>query len=174
MVDLGNRGIRTLEGTAKGARGLDAGNARQTIEALIDSALTSVRQWRYDPPYEAPLSFTVDIRFARGPEVMEFKPRQEGDPLRVGGTIKAPSKIKDVRPVYPPIAREAGVAGVVIIEVRIGTDGRVEEGHVLKSIPLLDQAALDAVKQWEFVPTLMNGAPVPIMMTVTVNFSDGK
>jgi protein TonB len=44
----------------------------------------------------------------------------------------------------------------------------------LKSIPLLDQAALDAVKQWEFVPTLMNGAPVPIMMTVTVNFSDGK
>ena len=174
MVDLGNRGIRTLEGTAKGARGLDAGNARQAIEALIDSALTSVRQWRYDPPYEAPLSFTVDIRFARGPEVMEFKPRQEGDPLRVGGTIKAPSKIKDVRPVYPPIAREAGVAGVVIIEVRIGTDGRVEEGHVLKSIPLLDQAALDAVKQWEFVPTLMNGAPVPIMMTVTVNFSDGK
>jgi len=79
-----------------------------------------------------------------------------------------------VRPVYPPIAREAGVAGVVVLEVRIGTDGRVEEGHVLRSIPLLDQAALDAVKQWEFVPTLMNGAPVPIMMTVTVNFSDGK
>ena len=105
---------------------------------------------------------------------MEFKPRQEGDALRVGGNIKAPRKIKDVKPVYPPAAREAGINGVVIIEVKIGTDGRVEEGHVLKSIPLLDEAALDAVKQWQFEPTLLNGAPVPIMMTVTVNFSDGK
>ena len=108
---------------------------------------------------------------SKGPEVMEFKPAREGDALRVGGEIKAPIKIKDVRPVYPPIAREAGVSGVVIIEVRIGADGTVEEAHVLKSIPLLDQAALDAVKQWEFVPTLLNGAPVPIMMTVTINFT---
>ncbi len=85
-------------------------------------------------------------------------PRAKADALRVGGNIKAPVKVKDVRPVYPPIAREAGVSGVVIIEVRIGTDGTVEEAHVLKSIPLLDQAALDAVKQWQFVPTLLNGS----------------
>ena len=143
--------------------------------ALVDSALTAVRQWRYDPPFEAPLTFTVDVRLAKGPEVMEFKPRQEGDALRVGGDIKAPRKIKDVKPVYPPAAREAGINGVVIIEVKIGTDGRVEEGQVLKSIPLLDEAALDAVKQWQFEPTLLNGAPVPIMMTVTINFySDAK
>ena len=170
MVDLGNRGTRTMEGTAKGARGLDAANVRQSIEALIDSALTSIRQWRYDPPYEAPLSFTVDIQFAKGPEVMAFHARQEGDPIRVGGNIKAPTKIRDVKPVYPPVARDAGVAGVVIVEVRIGADGSVESAHVLRSIPLLDQAALDAVKQWQFEPTLMNGAPVPIMMTVTINF----
>ena len=168
-VDLGDRGIRALEDTAN----VEA--SRQTIKALSDSAVTSVRQWRYDPPFEAPLTFTVQVRFAKGPEVMEFKPRQEGDALRVGGDIKPPRKIRDVKPVYPPVAREAGVAGVVIIEVKIGTDGRVEEGHVLRSIPLLDQAALDAVRQWEFEPTLMNGAPVPIMMTVTVNFyADGK
>ena len=54
--------------------------------------------------------------------------------------------------------------------MRIGTDGRVETAHVLKSIPLLDEAALDAVKQWEFTPTLMNGQAVPITMTTTVNF----
>jgi TonB family protein len=169
-VDLGDRGTRSLEGTVNGASKVGGAEARQAVKALFDSAVTSVRQWRYDPPFEAPLTFTVQVRFAKGPEVMEFKPAREGDALRVGGEIKAPVKVKDVRPVYPPLAREAGVAGVVIIEVRIGVDGSVEEAHVLKSIPLLDQAALDAVKQWEFVPTLLNGAPVPIMMTVTVNF----
>ena len=169
-VDLGDRGTRSLEGAVNGALKVGGPEAQQAIKALFDSAVTSVRQWQYDPPFEAPLTFTVQVRYAKGPEVMAFKPRQEGDALRVGGEIKSPRKIKDVKPIYPPIAREAGVAGVVIIEVRIGTDGRIEEGHVLKSIPLLDEAALDAVKQWQFEPTLMNGAPVPLMMTVTINF----
>ena len=169
-VDLGNRGTRSLEGAVNGALKVGGPEAQQAIKALFDSAVTSVRQWQYDPPFEAPLTFTVQVRYAKGPEVMAFKARQEGDALRVGGEIKSPRKIKDVKPIYPPIAREAGVAGVVIIEVRIGTDGRIEEGHVLKSIPLLDEAALDAVKQWQFEPTLMNGAPVPLMMTVTINF----
>jgi TonB family protein len=93
------------------------------------------------------------------------------DALRVGGAIKSPLKIRDVRPVYPPIAREAGVSGVVIIEAKIGADGSIEDARVLRSIPLLDEAALDAVKQWRFVPTLLNGKPVPIIMTMTVNFA---
>jgi protein TonB len=113
---------------------------------------------------------------------MAFKPAGDealgvpaGDEaLRVGGEIKAPQKLKHVSPVYPPIAQAANVAGVVIVEVRIGTDGRVEEGHVLKSIPLLDQAALDAVRQWEFTPTLLNGQAVPVIMTTTINFSLDK
>lgn len=171
-VSLKDRGMRSLVGDATtGPTSSDPTVPQQKLQALVDSALTSVRQWRYDPPFEAPLTFTVQVRFAKGSAVMAFKPAREGDALRVGGDIKPPVKIKDVKPVYPPIAREAGVAGVVIIEVRIGTDGRVEDGHVLKSIPLLDEAALDAVKQWEFVPTLLNGVPVPLMMTVTVNFT---
>ena len=52
----------------------------------------------------------------------------------------------------------------------IGPDGKIQAARVLRSIPLLDQAALDAVKQWEFTPTLLNGVPVPVIMTVTVNF----
>ena len=78
---------------------------------------------------------------------------------------------KNVKPVYPPIAQSARVQGVVIIEATIGPDGRVKDAKVLRSIPLLDQAALDAVKQWEFTPTLLNGVPVPVIMTVTVNFT---
>ena len=69
-------------------------------------------------------------------------------PVRVGGKIKQPSKIKDVKPVYPPIAQSARVQGVVIIEATIGPNGAVQEAKVLRSIPLLDAAALDAVKQW--------------------------
>jgi protein TonB len=91
--------------------------------------------------------------------------------VRVGGNIKPPTKTKDVRPVYPAIAQSARVQGVVIVEATIGPDGRVAEARVLRSIPLLDQAALDAVKQWQFTPTLLNGQAVPVIMTVTVNFT---
>jgi protein TonB len=89
----------------------------------------------------------------------------------VGGNIRAPQKTRNVPPVYPPIAQSARVQGVVIIEATIGPSGRVEDAKILRSIPLLDQAALDAVKQWEFTPTLLNGVPVPVIMTVTVNFT---
>ena len=92
-------------------------------------------------------------------------------PVRVGGNIKQPTKTHDVRPIYPPIAQSARVSGVVIIEATIGANGRVTDAKVLRSIPLLDQAALDAVKQWVFTPTLLNGVPVPVIMTVTVNFT---
>jgi TonB family protein len=92
-------------------------------------------------------------------------------PVRIGGQIKAPSKIKDVKPVYPAIAQSARVAGVVTIEATIGPDGKVMDAKVVHSIPLLDQAALDAVRQWEYTPTLLNGVPVPVLVTVTINFT---
>ena len=92
-------------------------------------------------------------------------------PVRVGGNIKQPQKTKDVRPIYPPIAQSARVQGIVIIEAVIGPDGAVRDAKVLRSIPLLDQAALDAVRQWVFTPTLLNGQPVPVIMTVTVQFT---
>jgi len=91
--------------------------------------------------------------------------------VRIGGTIKAPTKIKDVKPVYPAIAQSARVAGVVTIEATIGADGKVVDATVVRSVPLLDQAALDAVRQWEYTPTLLNGVPVPVLVTVTINFT---
>jgi protein TonB len=92
-------------------------------------------------------------------------------PVRVGGNIKAPVKTKDVRPTYPAIAQSARVQGIVIIEATIGPSGKVTDAKVLRSIPLLDNAALDAVRQWQFTPTLLNGVPVPVIMTVTVQFT---
>lgn len=92
-------------------------------------------------------------------------------PQPVGGRIKEPAKVRHVPPVYPAIAQQARVEGVVIIEAIIGVDGRVRQARVLRSKPLLDEAALEAVRQWIFTPTLLNGVPVPVIMTVTVNFT---
>lgn len=91
-------------------------------------------------------------------------------PLPVGGNIRPPTKVLDVSPAYPAIAQAARVQGIVIIEATIGVDGVVQAARVLRSIPLLDEAALAAVRQWRYSPTLLNGAPVPVVMTVTVNF----
>jgi len=92
------------------------------------------------------------------------------DPLRVGGEIKSPAKIRDVKPAYPAEARAAGVQGVVIVEILVDPAGEVHDVRVLRSIPILDEAALDAVRQWRFTPTLLNGEPRSLLMTVTVSF----
>jgi protein TonB len=91
-------------------------------------------------------------------------------PIRVGGQIKAPTRVKDVAPVYPTIAQAARVEGDVIIEAVIGPDGSVQNARVLRSVGLLDQAALDAVQMWEYSPTMLNGQAVPVIVTVTVRF----
>ena len=94
--------------------------------------------------------------------------------VRVGGSIKPPKKIRDVKPAYPPLAQSAGVQGVVIIQAILDTYGNVYSAHVLRGQPLLDEAALQAVSGWQFEPTLLNGVPTPLAMTVTVNFTMDK
>jgi periplasmic protein TonB len=97
-------------------------------------------------------------------------PPPTNEPRKTGGLIQRPKKTHDVAPVYPAIARMNGVRGTVVLEAVIGENGRVRNVRVLKSIPLLDQAAIDAVRQWQFTPTLLNGEAVPVVMTVTVSF----
>jgi periplasmic protein TonB len=84
--------------------------------------------------------------------------------------LNMPKKVHDVAPEYPAIARSAGVEGVVIIEAVIAVDGSVRDARVLRSQPLLDRAAVDAVRQWRYEPTRLNGVPVPVIVTVTVQF----
>jgi TonB family protein len=91
--------------------------------------------------------------------------------VRVGGPVKPPQNTLDVKPVYPQDAQDARVEGIVILEAKIGPDGKVADAKIVRSVPLLDQAALDAVKQWEFVPTVVEGKAVAVVMTITVNFT---
>jgi TonB family protein len=91
-------------------------------------------------------------------------------PVRVGGSVAMPRKIQDVAPVYPEAMRQSGLGGVVILELVIGTDGSVTSAKILRGIAeQIDQAALDAARQWRYEPTLLNGATVPVIFTATVN-----
>jgi TonB family protein len=86
--------------------------------------------------------------------------------------LSAPIKLVDVRPVYPTEALERGAQGVVILEAAIGQSGTVTDARVLRAIdPALNAAALEAVTQWEFAPTMLDDMPMAIIMSVTVNFS---
>ncbi|HEY7409563.1 MAG TPA: energy transducer TonB [Vicinamibacteria bacterium] len=90
--------------------------------------------------------------------------------VRVGGHIRPPKLVRNVAPVYPELARMARVSGIVILEAHVGVDGYVKSARILRSIPLLDDAALTAVKQWRYQPLLLNGAPTEFLVNVTVVF----
>jgi protein TonB len=92
-------------------------------------------------------------------------------PTRLGGDIKEPALIHRVEPDYPPVAVSAKVSGTVILEATVDETGAVTDLTVLRSIPLLDRAAIKAVKQWRYQPLVLNGVPAPFILTVTVTFS---
>jgi protein TonB len=101
---------------------------------------------------------------------LEAAPPPPPQVVRVGGQIREPRKVRYVAPVYPSTARHARIEGVVILECTISPRGRVESVQVLRGIPTLDEAAVDAVKQWVYTPTLLGGVPVAVVLSVTVNF----
>jgi protein TonB len=90
--------------------------------------------------------------------------------VQIGGQIQPPRKIKNVAPVYPAIAQSSRVQGKVILEALIGLDGHVGHVRVLEPVALLTEPAIAAVRQWVFTPTKLNGEPVQVIMTVTVDF----
>jgi protein TonB len=121
----------------------------------------------------------LSISIGRGPEALGARtmttlqappvPRQQ--PVPVGGQIREPRRIAYVPPTYPVVAQTARVEGIVILEAIIDERGAVRDIRVLRSIPPLDRAAIDAVSRWRYLPTQLNGVAVPIIMTVTVRFN---
>jgi protein TonB len=97
-------------------------------------------------------------------------PPAPATPIRVGGSVKEPRRVVYVPPAYPDLAQKARLQGVVIIEATVNERGRVVNANVISGAPILNEAALDAVKKWVYTPTLVNGIPTPIIMTVTVHF----
>lgn len=98
-------------------------------------------------------------------------PVDEG-PIRVGGQIKEPRKTREIKPVYPEIARKARIEGVVILEITVSKEGNVRDVKVLRGLAMgLTEAAVEAVKQWQYEPSTLNGRPVEVLVTVTVRFN---
>lgn len=151
------------------------------LAAAREAALAAVRQWQFAPPTAAPLLLVVDVpvgdfaRIAGLVERTEQSLRTLADgtrpPLRIGGAVRPPKRVANAFPTYPEAAKAAGITGVVIIEALVDTEGAVAETKVVRGVPELDAAAVEAVRQWRYEPTLLNGDPVPVLMTVTVSFT---
>jgi protein TonB len=113
----------------------------------------------------------VEAEEARRAKRAEERRERLAKAMRVGGRVRPPVRLKDVEPEYPAIARAARIQGDVVIEATIDEEGKIADARVVKSVPMLDQAALDAVRQWEYRPYLLNGMPTPVVTTVTVRFT---
>jgi len=148
----------------------------RSIPLLDQAAIDAVRQWAYEPIVingkPRGMTFTTTVTFTLDGGKAKAKAEVPGgeEPLRITSGIEGPKALKKVDPRYPEVARQARVEGSVILEATTDIYGRVKNIKVLRSIPLLDQAAIDAVRQWVYEPAIINGKPREVSFTVTVQF----
>jgi TonB family protein len=146
----------------------------RSIPVLDQAALDAVKQWKYEPmvidgkPHK--VVFTVTVRFTLDEAEHRAVDKFAEGAVKAQGDIKPPRLLKEVPAVYPEVARQAQVEGVVILSVKTDETGKVADTIVLRSIPLLDQAAIDAVRQWIYEPFVYEGKAQPVVFTVTVRF----
>lgn len=150
------------------------------IEAAEDTLLTARRQQPQElDPYKMLAQFyarratALSRQAAQGtpsPTAADIPgaPDKEGI-YQIGGGVESPQRI-DI-PRYPDEAKAAGITGTVLAEIVVNEQGLVTDARIIRSIPMLDEAALETVKQWRFRPSLVNGKAVPVRMVVNVNFT---
>jgi len=194
-LDARVTGVVIIEATIDSLGNVNTARVLRGQPMLDQAALDAVKEWQFTPTMmngvAVPVIMTVTVNFTMNgpgasggieptsapPPPPPPPPAQLVDgqaPVRIGGNVKPPAKVRDVKPIYPADAMAGNVQGVVILEATIGQDGYVRSARVLRGQPLLDQAAIEAVEQWQYVPTLLNGVAVPVIMTVTVNFTLDK
>jgi protein TonB len=113
----------------------------------------------------------VPVITAAPPVEKRKDPQHETKPLRIGGDVMEAKLMKRIMPVYPPLARQARISGTVRLEGVIARDGHVVNLQVHSGHPLLIGAAVDAVRQWVYRPTLLNGQPVEVIAPIQVHFT---
>jgi len=182
MALVNEQGVKWTTPTDGGGRFEFApvGAGKYVLEAVVpgfktfrqDVALEREKDWKKAITLQVgELQETIMVT-ARRPAQLVPPPASTGV-VRVGGNIKAPQKVFNVRPVYPASMQAAGLEGVVKLDVLIATDGTVASVRVADSQvhPAFADAASEAVKQWKFTPTLLNGQPVEVQMTASISFS---
>jgi protein TonB len=139
------------------------------VEAPSAIAPETGREGEALQPFEASKEHGVEGGVIGG--VSDAPPAPPPAVVRIGGSMKAPRLARRVEPEYPDVAQRANIEGLVILEATVGEDGRVDAVKLLRSQAVLDQAAIDAVKQWQYEPLIWNGRPTPFVLTVTLSFS---
>jgi TonB family protein len=171
----------------------DEKTRRPMSDAIVRSAAEALRHWAYEPP-DAPITFHVVFTFFTAPEPTAVQ--QDPSPLSSlsargtgaftpppwpaaegayragpGGRVPPLRQTKNVRPRYPDEAQRRRIGGAVMLEALIGPDGKVKDVRVIQSTPPFDEAAMEAVRQWEFEPTQIDGKAVSVVTTTTVTFT---
>ena len=174
-------GIVILEARTSETGDVEGVLVLRSVPGLDEAAIAAVKQWKYEPMLingkPQKVVFTVTVRFMLDgeKEALAAAHRKKAEEFARGavkavGEIEPPKAIKIVDPVYPEAARQERVEGVVILSVKTDESGQVIDAMVLRSIPPLDAAAIAAVKQWVYEPTVIDGKPVKMVFTVTVRF----
>ena len=176
----GIEGTVTVEATTDDRGRVQKVRILKSVPELDQAAVDAVKQWVYEPMLidgkPKGIVVTITCRFSLDNERMgkAFEGGVTGTDqkpaVRAVGDIKPPKLIKKVEPIYPELARQAVIEGVVILEVITDVYGRVVDTKILRSIPLLNQAAIDAVKQWVYEPMIIDDEPRGVMFTVTCTF----
>ena len=180
----------TLDGGGRKAEATTDADGRFAFPAVepgayvLESAVRGFKVLRQPIDLKAPTDWSRVITLQMGTlkETISVRGRRgsgtstaPGGPVRVrvGGNVRPPKKLRDVKPVYPASSQEAGHEGVVEIEAVIGKDGTVTAARVTSPEvhPELASAALEAVRQWTFSATLLNGSPVEVVMHVSISFA---
>jgi protein TonB len=150
--------VAMIEDPPSSAPGVDGGVSTSDLARLAVGVLNQLARVAPPPPPAEPQI---------APPV---KPAVTGPPRRIGGQVYLARLVRRVDPVYPPLARQARISGTVELTGVIGVDGHIRELQVVNGHPLLARAALEAVRQWIYEPTLLNGEPVEVIAPITVNF----
>jgi len=118
-------------------------------------------------------SHSLRCSWSRRPRSTELArwPKPTAQRIRQGGSVQAALLVNKVQPVYPPLARQTRISGTVRLHALISKSGSVESLEVISGHPLLVRSAMDAVQQWKYKPTLLNGEPVEVDTTIDVIFS---
>jgi TonB family protein len=149
---------------------------------LEEAAIDAVKEWKYSSTLlngmPVPVMATVTVIFRLSDTPSDFQPPSvpsgtvwRRDAIKVGANVQESKLIRRVEPIYPELALRARVQGRVLMTVAVNEEGFVTDVNIVAGHPLLSEAAIDAVRQWQYSPTLLNGDPVPVITTVTVIFS---
>jgi protein TonB len=150
---------------------------------LVPNAIGALKEWKFPPQaaesdYQVEIVFSIadvspgDVAAANALRTQPAQGKKAGPPgaIMIGPMVQAAKLINRVEPIYPDAARAAGIEGDITVQVTIGEDGSVDDAKVVDGNPVLAAAAIKAVWQWKYQPTLLNGQPVKVYTTVTVSF----